>query len=111
MQSYDAAARGRGDSVMDRRTVILAVGGTLLAAPFASHAQKPAKVWRIGFLAGGARPADGAPPAALRQALEELGYVDGKNVTYVGRWAEAKIERLPGLAAEPKHLDGDLLLT
>ena len=96
---------------MDRRTVLLAVGGSLLAAPFASHAQKPAKVWRIGFLTGGARPADGAPPAALRQALEELGYVDGKNITYVGRWAEAKIERLPGLAAELVALEVDLLLT
>ena len=96
---------------MDRRTVILAVGGSLLAAPFASHAQKPAKVWRIGFLSNGARPADGAPPAAFRQALEELGYVDGKNVTYMGRWSETKFERLPGLAAELVGLPVDLLLT
>jgi len=96
---------------MDRRTVIRIVGGCLLAAPFASHAQKPAKVWRIGFLSGGPRPADGAPPASLLQALEELGYVDGKNVTYTGRWAEAKIERLPGMAAELVGLEVDLLLT
>jgi putative ABC transport system substrate-binding protein len=47
----------------------------------------------------------------LRQALAELGYVDGKNVTYAGRWADAKIERLPGLAAELVGLDVDLLLT
>ena len=45
---------------MNRRTVILAVGGSLLAAPFASRAQKPAKVWRIGLLANGARPPDGS---------------------------------------------------
>jgi len=96
---------------MDRRTVILAFGGSLLATPLASHAQKPAKVWRIGLLANGARPADGAPPAAFRQALEELGYVDGKNVTYMGRWSETKFERLPGLAAELVGLDVDLLLT
>jgi putative ABC transport system substrate-binding protein len=96
---------------MDRRTVILAVGGSLLATPFASHAQKPAKIWRIGLLANGARPADGAPPAAFRQALEELGYVGGKNVTYIGRWSETKFERLPGLAAELVGLDVDLLLT
>jgi putative ABC transport system substrate-binding protein len=96
---------------MDRRTVILAVGGSLLAAPFASRAQKPAKVWRIGLLANGARPPDGAPPAAFRQALEELGYVGGKNVTYIGRWSETKFERLPGLAAELVGLDVDLLLT
>lgn len=96
---------------MDRRTVILTVGGSLLTAPFPSHAQKPAKVWRIGFLSNGARPADGAPPAAFRQALEELGYVDGKNVTYIGRWSETKFERLPGLAAELVGLPVDLLLT
>ena len=97
--------------MMDRRTVILAVGGSLLTAPFAGHAQKAAKVWRIGFLSNAARPADGAPPAAFRQALEELGYVDGKNVTYVGRWSETKFERLPGLAAELVALPVDLLLT
>ena len=96
---------------MDRRTVILAFGGSLLATPFVSHAQKVAKVWRIGILANGARPADGAPPAAFRQALEELGYVGGKNVTYIGRWSETKFERLPGLAAELVDLDVDLLLT
>ena len=96
---------------MDRRKVILSLGSSLLAAPFASLAQKPAKVWRIGFLSNGARPADGAPPAAFRQALEELGYVDGKNVTYIGRWSETKFERLPGLAAELVGLPVDLLLT
>ena len=97
--------------MLNRRTVILAVGGSLLAASFASHAQKPAKAFRVGFLSGGPRPADGAPPAALRQALAELGYVEGKNVTFVGRWAEANSERLPGFAAELVGLDVDLLVT
>jgi putative ABC transport system substrate-binding protein len=96
---------------MDRRTVILAVGGTALAAPFFTQAQKPARVWRIGFLSGGPRPADGALPVALLRSLEKLGYIDGKNVTYTGRWAEAKFERLPGMAAELMGFDLDLLLT
>ena len=96
---------------MDRRTVVLAVGVCILAAPLTGHAQKPGKAWRIGFLSGGPRPTDGAVPAALRQALAELGYVDGKNVTYIGRWADAKIERLPGLATELIGFDVDVLLT
>ena len=96
---------------MDRRTVILTAAGSLLVASFPSHAQTPAKVWRIGFLSGGPRPADGAPPPALRQALEKLGYVNGKNVTYSSRWADAKPERLPGMATELVGLGVDLLLT
>ena len=96
--------------MLSRRKVIL-VGAVLLVAPFAGRAQKPAKVWRIGYMSGGPRPPDGAPPAALRRALEELGYVDGKNVTFAGRWAEGNAERLPQLAAELAGLDIDLLAT
>jgi putative ABC transport system substrate-binding protein len=96
---------------MDRRKAILAVAAGLLAAPLCGHAQKPPKVWRIGLLTAGGRPADGNPPAAFVQALGRLGYIDGKNVTYVGRWAETKYERLPGMASELVGLDVDLLLT
>ena len=96
---------------MDRRTAIITAGSGVLAVAFASHAQKPTKVWRIGFLAGVARPPDGAPPAPLRQALQELGYVIDQNVTYTGRWAEGKSEQMPGLAAELVGFNVDLLLT
>jgi putative ABC transport system substrate-binding protein len=97
--------------VMDRRRVIRAIGIGCLAAPFAGHAQTRVKTWRIGFLSGGPRPADGAPSAALRRALDDLGYVEGKNVTYAGRWAEGNTERLAGLAAELVGLEVDMLLT
>src|SRR5580765_2893532 len=96
--------------MLNRRTVILA-GGGLLVAPFAGRAQTPARVWRIGYLSGGPRPPDGAAPAALRKALEELGYADQKNVTFAGRWAEGNGERLPALAAELVGLDVDLIAT
>ena len=36
--------------------------------------------------------------ATFRQALGELGYVEGKNLTTVYRYAESKPERLAGLA-------------
>ncbi len=96
---------------MDRRAVILVMAGSLLAPPFASDAQNPARVRRIGYLSNSARPPDGAVPAAFRQALGSLGYVEGRNVTYLGRWGEAKSERLPGLATELVGLDVDVLLT
>jgi putative ABC transport system substrate-binding protein len=95
---------------MNRRAFFVAVALSLLAMPLAD-AQQVGKTYRIGYLAVGARPADEAPPAALRQALQELGYSEGKNVTYVGRWADARRERLPELAAELAALKVDLIIT
>jgi putative ABC transport system substrate-binding protein len=43
--------------------------------------------------------------------LHDLGYVEGKNVAYTGRWADAKLERLPELAAELVKLNVDAILT
>jgi putative ABC transport system substrate-binding protein len=85
---------------MDRRMFLEILAGGLLVAPLAAEGQLGGKTWQIGFLAGGARPPDGAPPLALRHALQELGYVERQNVIYLGRWADAKQDRLPGLAAE-----------
>jgi putative ABC transport system substrate-binding protein len=90
-------------------TVALVIG--LLAAPLTAEGQQVGKSYHIGFLAGGARPADAEPPKALRDALQELGYVEGKTVRYTGRWAEAKLERLPKFAAELVQLKVDLIVT
>jgi putative ABC transport system substrate-binding protein len=96
---------------MDRRAFICATAATVLATASAVDAQPTGKVWRIGFLSGGTRTADGAPPAALRKALDDLGYLDGKSVLYVSRWAEAKSDRLSALATELVDLHVDLIVT
>ena len=95
---------------MDRRAFLGTVTG-LLAAPLAAQAQRGVKTWRVGFLSGGGRPPDGAPPLPLRQALQELGYVEQQNVIYLSRWANAKQDRLPGLAAELVGLKVDVIVT
>ncbi len=97
--------------MIDRRTFLAGVGAGLLAAPLAAEGQQGGKTWQIGFLAGGARPPDGAPPLALRQALQELGYVERQNAIYLSRWADAKQERLPGLAAELVALKVHVIVT
>jgi putative ABC transport system substrate-binding protein len=96
--------------MMNRRSFIAGVALTLFA-PVPVHAQKGSKTWRVGFLSGGARPTDGAPPLPLRQTLTELGYVEQQNVIYVGRWAEARQDRLPALAAELVGVKVDVIVT
>ena len=95
---------------MKRRLFISCLALGLLAAPFAK-AQQARKTYQIGYLALGSRPDDGATPAALRQALAELGYSEGKNVTYVGRWAESMRARLPALAVELVAMSVDVIVT
>jgi len=80
-----------------------------------AEAQQPAKVAKIGWL--GVRPASGpgGRPGgmyeAIQRALREIGYVEGKNVTFEYRSAENKFDRLPALADELVRLKVDLLLT
>lgn len=93
-----------------RRALLTAFGVSLIAPRATALAQQQNKVWRIGFLQIAARPADGLPPAALRQALATHGYVEGRNVVYEGRWAEGKVARLPELARELARLRLDAIV-
>jgi len=95
---------------VNRRTFLGSLAAGLLAPPLAAEAQG-GKTWRVGFLSGGGQPPDGAPPLPLRQALQELGYVEQRNVIYLSRWANAKQDRLPGLAAELVGLKVDVIVT
>ena len=97
--------------MMNRRSFLAGVAFALAAAPRPAHAQQRGRTWRVGFLSGGARPPDGGPPPGLRQGLTELGYVEGQNVVYVGRWAEAKQDRLPALATELVAMKVDVIVT
>jgi len=94
--------------VMDRRAFLTAITGSVLAAPLAAEAQEPAKVHQMGYLSYGS-PAEAANRVrALRIGLREHGYVEGKSINLVFRWAETA-ERLPELAADLVRLKVDLI--
>ena len=96
---------------MNRRMFLAALAGGCIVAPRTVGAQSAGKTWRVGFLSGGARPSDGALPLPLREALQALGYVEHQNAVHLGRWADARQERLPGLAAELVALKVDVIVT
>jgi putative ABC transport system substrate-binding protein len=98
-------------SLWRRRTVAIALLSPFVL-PRMPHAQPAAaKTWRIGFVSGAARPADSAVPAVFRTALQELGFEEGRQVTYEGRWIEARQDRLPAIFAELLALRVDLIVT
>ena len=88
------------------RAFILLVA--FLVAPIAAQAQHAHQMHRIGVLMH-----DGAPPGLLetfREGLQDLGYVEGKNVTIEMRDAAGENERLGALADELLRLEFDLIL-
>ncbi len=87
--------------------VRLAAAVLLLAASVAAQAQQATRVYRIGSVS-----ATSPIPSftdAFRQTLQELGYVEGRNVIFEARYAEGKLERLPELVAELIRLKVDVL--
>jgi putative ABC transport system substrate-binding protein len=85
----------------------------LLAHGVGVVAQQPAaKVPRIGFLttSSTSNTETRLRHDAFRQALRDLGYVEGKNINIDYRYADGKLERLPGLAGELVRLRVDVLV-
>src|SRR3979411_1004287 len=96
---------------MRRREFITLLGGAAAAWPLAAHAQQPAKVPRIGYLSPGSASAGLlSRDEAFRQGLRDLGYVEGRNIVIEDRFAEAKFDRLAGLAAELVRLEVDVIV-
>lgn len=93
---------------MDRRIFIGSVTSALLAAPLNCLAQQRDKIPRIGYLR---RISPQLPDiAALRQGLQELGYVDGQNLIIEERYADGDVAKLPGLARELQQLKVEVLV-
>ena len=84
----------------------------LFALCSSAEAQQPAKIFKIGYLSvqTDARGSRGGSRQLVRQHLHALGYVDGKNIVFEYRYADNKLDRLPGLADEIVRHKVDLIL-
>jgi putative tryptophan/tyrosine transport system substrate-binding protein len=92
----------------------LTVCGLLVALCFPVVAQEAKKVPRIGFLGGTGRGSAINPRSnfiVLRQALRDLGYIEGQNILFEYRNAEGKLDLIPKLVDELVQIKIDVLVT
>jgi len=93
----------------------LAVRAMLFALWLPAEAQQAGKVSRIGYLSRDLHPADSRAPShprveRFREGLQELGYIEGKNIVIEYRFADGRLERLPALAEELVRLKLEIII-
>jgi putative ABC transport system substrate-binding protein len=92
----------------------IAAATLVLVLGVAADAQQSKKAARIAFVSGRSAPTPANPDhsaQAFRRGLGELEYVEGKNISVEYRYAEGKLDRFPGIAAELLQLKVDVIVS
>jgi putative ABC transport system substrate-binding protein len=90
------------------KIICIMVSALLLALCFSAEAQQPTKVYRVGVLSAGSGL--GVSERILQRDMRVLGYVKGQNIDFEIRFADGKLERMPGHAAELVRLKVDIIV-
>ena len=97
--------------MMDRRRFVSACAGSLVITPSIVKAQPAGKVYRVGFLLGATEESVVSLFRALKEGLQELGYIEGRNLVLDRRYGDGKMERLPDLAGELVRAKVEVIVT
>src|SRR5262249_25873558 len=101
----------RRDDRMKRREFIALLGGAAVAWPLAARVQQGERVRLIGILAPVTANAEQqANLAIFAKELQQLGWIDGKNVRIDTRWAEGDAREVRRHASELVALAPDVIL-
>jgi len=92
-----------------RKITALALPALLFALCVSAEAQQPKKVSRIGYL-GNTASTSAIGLKGFRERLNELGYVEGQNITIEYRYFDGKFERLPELVIELVRLKPEVIV-
>jgi putative ABC transport system substrate-binding protein len=95
-----------------RREFIAALGGAA-AWPMAARAQQPERIRRVGVLLGliANDPEGLLRLTRFKQALQQLGWIDGRNIRIDIRWGGGKADDVRKYAAELIALAPDAIFT
>ena len=94
-----------------RRREFIFLLGYAAAWPLAARAQQPDRVRRVGVLMGISDDAEGqARIAVFRQALQALGWTEGRNVQFIYRWSAGDVAQARPFAKELLDLRSDVIL-
>jgi putative ABC transport system substrate-binding protein len=97
--------------MMDRRRFVSACAGSLVITPSIVKAQPAGKVYRVGVLLGATEESVVSLFRALKEGLQELGYIEGRNLVLDRRYGDGKMERLPDLAGELVRAKVEVIVT
>jgi putative ABC transport system substrate-binding protein len=77
----------------------------VIALSLPAEAQQAAKIPRIGVLNASSAASMASRMEQFRQGLRDLGYIEGQNIVIEYRYADGKLNLLPGLATELVQLN------
>jgi putative tryptophan/tyrosine transport system substrate-binding protein len=99
------------EKLMSKNFFRLTLCAVLLALGSSVAGQQAKKVSRIGVLAAPSPSFFSIRFSAFLDGLRDLGYVEGKNISFDYRYADGKLDQLPHLAAELVQLRVDVIVT
>jgi putative tryptophan/tyrosine transport system substrate-binding protein len=100
------------ENCIRRRQFITLIGGAAATWPLAASAQPSDKIWRIAVLSSLSESdhQQQSWDAAFRRKLNELGWIDGRNIRLDYRWGAGNVERVQLFAKELVGLNPDVLV-
>ena len=97
--------------MIDRRTFLRALASGLVAGSFFVYGQQPRRVSRVGWLSQSTAAMDESFLDTYRQAMRELGYIEGQTIITEHRFADGRVDRLASVAAELVNIPVDVIVT
>ena len=96
---------------MSEKIFLCLLAAVLLTTASLAQAQQPTKIPRIGYVTSTGNSNDpGTSGRAFQQGLQDLGYVEGKNILVEYRYIEGNPERIQSFIAELLQLKVDVLV-